>query len=161
VKKKLLIDNKLYELEVNYGKKDIEVTFNNKTHNINISDTTFNGFHSILIDNKTIEVFCQQKGEDHFVLWIGQNTYEVKSGEALLTESQEEESSVIHAPMPGLIAKLEVKEGDEVSKGTPILILEAMKMQNEIKSPRDGVVKEILVKEGAKVASEDKLVVLE
>ncbi len=161
MKKKLLINNKPYELEVSESKNNIEVRLNNKTYSVNISKTTFNGFHSVLIGNKTVEVFCQQKAENHFILWIDQQTYEVKSGEALSSGSSEEESSIIHAPMPGLIVKLNVKQGDSVSKGSPILILEAMKMQNELKSPRQGIVKEILVKEGTKVALEDKLVTLE
>jgi len=43
------------------------------------------------------------------------------------------------------------KEGDKVSAGTPLLILEAMKMRNEVLSPIDGVVKKIHVKEGEMV----------
>jgi biotin carboxyl carrier protein len=51
----------------------------------------------------------------------------------------------IAAPMPGLILDLLVKEGDEVKKGDPLLILEAMKMENIIKSPRDGKVKTVKI----------------
>lgn len=50
--------------------------------------------------------------------------------------------------MPGKVVKLLKKEGDSVSKGETVLILEAMKMENEIKSGADGVVKSINVKEG-------------
>jgi biotin carboxyl carrier protein len=50
--------------------------------------------------------------------------------------------------MPGKIVKLIKKEGDKVSKGETVLILEAMKMENEIKSGVDGVIKAINVKEG-------------
>ncbi len=41
----------------------------------------------------------------------------------------------IKAPMPGLVLKLLVKEGDAVKKNDPMLILEAMKMENVIKCP--------------------------
>jgi biotin carboxyl carrier protein len=50
--------------------------------------------------------------------------------------------------MPGKIVKLMKKEGDKVTKGETVLILEAMKMENEIKSGADGTVKSINVKEG-------------
>jgi biotin carboxyl carrier protein len=50
--------------------------------------------------------------------------------------------------MPGKVVKILKKEGDKVSKGETVLILEAMKMENEIKSGADGVVKAVNVKEG-------------
>ena len=53
----------------------------------------------------------------------------------------------LKAPMPGLIHSLKVEAGQEVKKGDPLLILEAMKMENIIKSPGEGVVKEIHVEE--------------
>jgi biotin carboxyl carrier protein len=51
----------------------------------------------------------------------------------------------IKAPMPGLIVEIKVSPGQEVKKGDPLLILEAMKMENILKSPGDGVVKTIRV----------------
>jgi biotin carboxyl carrier protein len=51
----------------------------------------------------------------------------------------------IKAPMPGLIITIKVAPGQEVKKGDPLLVLEAMKMENIIKSPGDGVVKNIKV----------------
>lgn len=68
---------------------------------------------------------------------------------------------VIEAPMPGNIWKVLVAEGDTVSEGDTLLILEAMKMENEIVAPRDGTVSNIAVNEGATVNSGDKLVVLD
>lgn len=50
--------------------------------------------------------------------------------------------------MPGKVVKIFKKEGDKVSKGETVLILEAMKMENEIKSGADGIVKAINIKEG-------------
>lgn len=49
----------------------------------------------------------------------------------------------IKAPMPGLILKLFVEPGQEVTRGERLLIIEAMKMENELKAPRDGIVKTI------------------
>lgn len=50
--------------------------------------------------------------------------------------------------MPGKIVKVMKKEGDKVTKGETVLILEAMKMENEIKSGVDGTIKSVNVKEG-------------
>ena len=57
----------------------------------------------------------------------------------------------IKAPMPGLVLKLNVKEGDSFQKDDPLLILEAMKMENIIKAPVDGVVAKVNVKVGESV----------
>jgi len=53
----------------------------------------------------------------------------------------------LKAPMPGLVLKLLVKEGDVVKKNDPLLVLEAMKMENVIKSPGDATVKQAHVAE--------------
>ncbi len=50
--------------------------------------------------------------------------------------------------MPGKVVKLMFKEGDKISKGETVLILEAMKMENEIKSGAEGIIKSVNVKEG-------------
>ncbi len=52
------------------------------------------------------------------------------------------------APMPGVVLKILVAVGDEVTKGTPLLILEAMKMEHQLTAPTDGVVASINCKEG-------------
>jgi len=62
------------------------------------------------------------------------------------------------AIIPGTIQKIMVREGTKVEKGTPILILEAMKMRNEILSPFSGMVKRIFVAEGDRVAKGQLLV---
>lgn len=55
------------------------------------------------------------------------------------------------APMPGVVLKILVKVGDEVAKGAPLIILEAMKMEHQITAPRDGTVASINCKEGEMV----------
>jgi pyruvate carboxylase len=57
----------------------------------------------------------------------------------------------IRAIIPGTIQEILVKPGDKVKAGTPLLILEAMKMRNRIPAEFDGVVKKIHVKTGDRV----------
>lgn len=66
----------------------------------------------------------------------------------------------ITAPMPGLIIHYEVKVGDKIKAGEPVVILEAMKMANAISSPVDGEVKAINFKNGSKVVRDDVLAVI-
>jgi biotin carboxyl carrier protein len=64
---------------------------------------------------------------------------------------------MILAVIPGTIQRLMVKAGDAVETGTPMLILEAMKMRNEIRALRPGVIKKIHVKEGELVSKAQPL----
>lgn len=62
------------------------------------------------------------------------------------------------APMPGKIIDVMVREGAEISRGEPIYILEAMKMQNEINSPVDGTVTAVNIKPNTNVIKNDVLI---
>lgn len=59
--------------------------------------------------------------------------------------------SEVKAPMPGLVIRILVAEGDEVEKGGNLFVLEAMKMENIIKAPADVKIRSIKVKSGDKV----------
>ena len=64
----------------------------------------------------------------------------------------------IRALIPGTIQKIMVREGDMVTAGSPLLILEAMKMRNEVRSPVQGIVAKIHVTEGEQVPKDHLLV---
>ena len=57
----------------------------------------------------------------------------------------------LKAPMPGLVLDIMVKEGEEVTEGQELIVLEAMKMENAIKSPQDGKIKKIAIKNQDKI----------
>lgn len=57
----------------------------------------------------------------------------------------------VRAPMPGLVVRLEVQEGQRVAAGAPLIVVEAMKMENELRAQRAGRVSKIHVKPGAAV----------
>jgi biotin carboxyl carrier protein len=69
-------------------------------------------------------------------------------------------SETISAQMPGTIVEILVKEGEGVTRGQHLLVLEAMKMANQVVAPRDGTIAEIAVGPGALVNAGDVLVVL-
>ena len=71
-----------------------------------------------------------------------------------------EGSIKITAPMPGNILDIKVKPGDKVSKGTLVMILEAMKMENEILSPEDATVASVNVTKGQQVNTGDVMMTL-
>ena len=67
----------------------------------------------------------------------------------------------LESPMPGTIIKVMVNEGDPVSEGQPLLIMEAMKMEHTITAPYDGTIKHLPYKQGAQVTGGVLLVEIE
>ncbi len=63
----------------------------------------------------------------------------------------------VTAPMPGTILDVKINNGDSVTKGQVIMILEAMKMENDVVAPCDGTVTSVLVKKSDTVNSGDAL----
>ncbi|WP_227458493.1 acetyl/propionyl/methylcrotonyl-CoA carboxylase subunit alpha [Cupriavidus pauculus] len=64
----------------------------------------------------------------------------------------EGESGKLTAPMPGKVIAVMVEPGSKVTRGTPLLVMEAMKMEHTIAAPADGVVSEVLYGIGEQVA---------
>ncbi len=64
----------------------------------------------------------------------------------------------IVSPMPGRVLKILVAEGDEVTTGQPLIVVEAMKMENELACGRDGKVLKIHVTPGQNVESGARLI---
>ncbi|HCB33879.1 MAG TPA: hypothetical protein DEP66_01750 [Acidimicrobiaceae bacterium] len=64
------------------------------------------------------------------------------------------------APMPGKILSVDVAEGDAVTPGRVLLVMEAMKMEHQIVAPADGVVAEVRVVVGDQVDNGELLVVI-
>ena len=78
-------------------------------------------------------------------------------GAAMKTETK---TGNIKSPLPGTIIDIFVKQGDKVSIGQHILLLEAMKMENNIDSDKAGTVTEIKVAKGDTVMEGDVLIVI-
>ena len=48
--------------------------------------------------------------------------------------------ATVNSPLPGVVLEIKVKDGDKVSKGQVIIVLEAMKMENAIEAPCEGTI---------------------
>lgn len=76
----------------------------------------------------------------------------LKGGEGLGGSNQ------LDAGMPGKIVEVFVRPGDQLKKGAPVLIMEAMKMENEIRAPNEATVAKVYIKKGQSVEAGAKLV---
>jgi biotin carboxyl carrier protein len=104
-----------------------------------------------------------------YTISLNSKTYHLKISNALdlmiekmgYSVNGSKKLNAIHAPMPGIIIGIEIKQGDAVKEGDTVLILEAMKMENSIKCPKDGVIKSIFVEVGSAVEKNKLLIELE
>jgi len=68
--------------------------------------------------------------------------------------------AVVRAPMPGLVVRVEVADGQRVDAGAGLVVVEAMKMENELRAPRAGMVQTVHVAVGQAVEKGMPLVTL-
>ena len=132
-------------------------------------DVEINDLHTLpivtLVDGEMIEVWPDNH---HGILKGNQPLTSVKkdpeTGSDALTNSGPKNGEsgksikTIFAPIPGTIISIDVREGDEVTVGQVICVLEAMKMKNTIRSPRRGLITSLRVSLGQIVQHHDVLV---
>lgn len=113
------------------------------------------------------EITCNKISQDNFRLTldgysfnvVANSTLEKMAGKLLEEKKNSNKEMVVKTPMPGLLSKILVNEGDAIEKGTPLFILEAMKMENVIKSEHDGIVDKINLAEGSSI-EKDTIVIM-
>ena len=145
-----LNENDLVELDILHLKKNKKhVLHNNVSHTISVVKNNFRlKTYEINIDSELYKV----------VIKSNLDTRIKKMGFSLGNASL---SKKLKAPMPGFILEIAVKQGQQVKKGTSVIILEAMKMENTLIAPMDGRIKSIHVKKGESVEKETLLIEME
>lgn len=129
------------------------------------------GSFSILANGKSYEAMVENidRAAKKMELRINGNIYEIAIQEPIdqllakmgLDISKTHKVEPIKAPMPGLVLKILVEPGQQLKKGDPVLILEAMKMENVFKAPGDATVKAIRTEERKAVEKGEVLIELE
>ena len=79
----------------------------------------------------------------------------------MLEKAPPDTSKYLLCPMPGLVVKIAVEEGQEVQEGQALATVEAMKMENVLKAERKGVVKKIKASPGASLRVDDVIMEFE
>tara|TARA_R110002167_G_scaffold9437_4_gene42997 strand:+ start:2575 stop:4566 length:1992 start_codon:yes stop_codon:yes gene_type:complete len=90
---------------------------------------------------------------DRVVVFDSGDTFEFGLRKAMGTRGPASDGA-LRAPMPGKIVATPAKPGDTVTKGQPVVVLEAMKMEHALVAPFDGVVGEVAVAVGDQVAAD-------
>jgi acetyl-CoA/propionyl-CoA carboxylase biotin carboxyl carrier protein len=113
-------------------------------------------------DGTTRRYGCARDGA---VLWLGVDgrawpLTEIERLETGRADAAGAAGGPLISPMPGTVLEVRVAAGAHVTAGTPVLVVEAMKMEHTITAPVDGVVSELYVHAGQQVALDQPLAVV-
>ncbi len=115
----------------------------------------------VTLDRITRRYTCAVDGA---VVWLGRDGHSWELREqppfAITATAEPGAGGAVRAPMPGTVTVVDVAEGQQVSAGARLLVLEAMKMEHVLTAPIDGVVHELHVSPGRTVERDAVVVVV-
>jgi len=158
-----------YELQLSVDHKTEEIRINGTKDTTDIDLVKIDeGLFHLILDNKSYLIsvsntniyFRASVGGEEYNVEIEDNISRLKSTYGG-TEEDVRSLGKVHSPMPGLVVNIYVSVGDDVQLNTPLLALEAMKMENEIKSPTIGKITDISVTTGQNISTETLLMTIE
>ncbi|MBT8385798.1 MAG: acetyl-CoA carboxylase biotin carboxyl carrier protein subunit [Ignavibacteria bacterium] len=138
---------------------NVELKIGNKKYVYEISHVK-NNTYLLKCGNRYFEIVADKTNNEHFsVLLNGYHfnaTVRTSLQEKAIHLLEEAQTGTLHqfvvkAPMPGMILKVKKNDGDSISRGESVMILEAMKMENDLRSPASGTISGIKVEEGKAV----------
>ncbi len=159
------IDDITYEIEIESNGR---VTIDGEPVDADLLRVDPLGLYSLLLDHQSYELVVEEQQKGYRVT-LGPQTFDVRVADERQLRMEAARADVsehadgdlpITAPIPGLVVKVLVEEGQTVEPNTPLVILEAMKMENEIRAPRAGVVKDITIRVGESVEGNAVMLVL-
>ena len=116
----------------------------------------------LLVDGKRRTAYISSDAAKRWVTVNGQTFVLTKStGSRKIGGSHRHAAGELTAQMPGQVRAVNVREGEAVSQGQILLLLEAMKMEIRVQAPFDGKVSSIPVKVGQTVEREQMLIILD
>ncbi len=147
-KDEVLVNGKSIDLDIHHiNKNSFHILHNNKSYNAELIEFDKKAKTCSVRINNNIYLMSLTDQFDELLHRLGMDNLNA----AKVLE--------LKAPMPGLVLKVLVKEGEEVQKGSNLLVLEAMKMENIIKSPSDVVIKSIKVSPSDKVEKNQVMII--
>jgi biotin carboxyl carrier protein len=160
----------LNKQEYLFDKKAETVLLNGKPVDADVLKLNKNKFH-VLINNHSYNIELLNKDENgkmQTVLVNGQkqiieikDKYDDLLKQLGMDKLMGNKINLLKAPMPGLVLKVMVNEGQVIKKGDGLIVLEAMKMENIIKASADGIVKKIHIEEKNTVDKNQKMIEFE
>jgi biotin carboxyl carrier protein len=158
------IDNHEYEVEIDGA----TVLLDGKPINVDLVRSGATELYSVLLDGHSYEMLVNADRFNYQISVRGMQLQVQVEDErarrlnrARRLPTLPDGELAITAPIPGLVVRILVSEGDVIEEGQPVVLLEAMKMENELRAVRGGVVKSVMAAAGQRVEQNAPLIVLE
>ena len=154
-------DTETIQIELTPTGDSYRLTMGAETVNVEVLQAK-DGKLDLLIDGERLTAYVSA---DHAQRWVtirGRTIVLTKSsGTRGRAHAGHHAAGELTAPMPGQVRAVNVNEGEAVTKGQTLLVLEAMKMEIRIHAPQAGIVKKLFVKQGEPVEREQVLIDVE
>lgn len=146
------------------SEQNIQFTIRGKEYHVLYQAISDNYFH-LIMNGKAAEVFVA-RGEQGKHIFVNGRTFLVQDEDQLLLRRArrrglEETPGEVTPPMPSVVVRILVEEGEYVKRGQGLVVVSAMKMQTTLRAPSNGRVKKINTSIDSKVAPGDILVEIE
>ena len=158
------VDNTEYEVEIN-GES---IVLNGEPVNVDLMRSGAAELYSVLFGGRSYEMLVNADRFNYTINVRGvqfqvqvEDERARRMNRARRLPTLPEGELAITAPIPGLVVRVLVAEGDSIEQGQPVVLLEAMKMENELRAMRGGIVKSVLAAAGQRVDQNAPLIILE
>ncbi len=161
---KILLDGQTYAVEIlRVGEGWLDLRFSDSSAVHSASPLRFST--SSVVHSASPSVFTAHVSSDGPKRWVTINgqTFVLTqaTGPAKRGGHAQHAAGALTAPMPGQIRAVQVTQGETVSKGQTLVVVEAMKMEIKVAAPFDGVVKMVKVQPSQTVEKDELLVEME
>ena len=137
-------------------KGDHSITLSNENSTLNIEYTVISRHHlHLLVNGPPVNVYLAQEGNAKTMMIRG-IPYSISDADILDTRARGKKKSLdipqdITPPMPAVVVRILVSEGDTVKQGQSVIVVESMKMETTLTAPFGGKVRTVNVAQGDKV----------
>lgn len=143
---------------------EINVVVNGELFQVDFNSIDGQPVFSLLVDGRSYEAYVYPaeeawqvllKGRSYTVTVVDEREKRIRATSGAGVGERKEFH--LKAPMPGLVISVPVSEGQDISVGEVLIVLESMKMQNELRAPRQGRIARLRVNEGDNVEQNETL----
>ena len=162
----LKISDKTADVDVSNSENEQNagLTIGEKAYNVRYQPISGNCLH-LVVNGKVAVAFVAQ-GDQGKYIFVSGKSFLVQDTDQLPSRrtgrsSPDQSPGDVTPPMPSVVVRILIKEGDLVKKGQGLVVVTAMKMETTLVAPSDGSVRKINTSMDAKVAPGDILVEIE
>lgn len=157
---KVVFDGEALAVSAECRRHDAQFDFGGVTHNVS-GRLSGSGELSVVVDGKRLTAAYVPTGSGFTLVHQGVSYAFAVPDPLDVDVASDADTGSLKSPMPGKIVQVLAKAGASVAKGTPLIVMEAMKMEQTLAAPTDAIIASVNVAAGDQVEAGAALVVFE